>query len=134
MTGRRAPPRSEQASAFGRFLLSGGFNTLVTYLLYLALLQVLPYRISYTLSYVAGVALAYELNRVLVFKTRRSVRSAILTPLIYLGQYIVGLGVVWIVVSKMGLDARLAPLAAIAVTVPMTFLLSRLAFRETRSS
>ena len=48
---------------FARFLVSGGFNTLVTYGLYLLLLNVLSYRISYTIAYVAGIVLAYSLNR-----------------------------------------------------------------------
>ena len=37
-----------------RYLAAGGANTLVTWALYLGLLQVLDYRLAYVLAFVAG--------------------------------------------------------------------------------
>lgn len=56
---------------FARFLVSGGFNTVVTYGIYLLLLNVLSYKTSYTIAYVAGIVLAYSLNRYFVFKSHQ---------------------------------------------------------------
>lgn len=113
---------------FARFLLSGGFNTLVTYGIYLLLLNVLSYKTSYTVAYVAGIVLAYSLNRYFVFKSHQGIKSVALFPLVYLAQYLTSLLILWVWVEKLGLDSRIAPLIAIAITVPMTFVLSRYVF------
>lgn len=113
---------------FARFLVSGGFNTLVTYGIYLLLLNVLSYKTSYTVAYVAGIVLAYSLNRYFVFKSHQGIKSVALFPLVYLAQYLTSLLILWVWVEKLGLDSRIAPLIAIAITVPMTFVLSRYVF------
>ena len=111
-----------------RFLMSGGFNTALTYGMYLGLLTFLPYQLSYTLAYVSGIVLAYVLNRYFVFKSHQGIKSAVMMPLIYLVQYSLSLLILWLWVEKLQLDRRLAPLAAIILTLPVTFLLSRFAF------
>jgi len=122
-----------ERSSFLRFLISGGLNTVSTYAIYLVLLQVMGYRIAYTISYVFGIILAFFINRFFVFKAHRGWRSAVFFPLVYLAQYLVSLAVVWAWVEKLHLGETLAPLVAIAVTIPLTFILSRLVFgRETR--
>lgn len=112
----------------GRFLVSGATNTALTYLLYLGTLGALGHRLAYTLAFASGLLLVYLLNRHFVFRTHAGWRSVLAMPLIYLVQYLVGLGVVEIWVRLLGWPATLAPLAAIGVTVPMVYLLSRKAF------
>lgn len=112
--------------AFVRFLLSGGFNTLVTYALYLALCPAFSARASYTIAYVSGIALAYALNRYFVFRTKGSLVAMGLFPAVYLVQYVVGVGIVSLWTDVLRLPEWLAPAPAIAVTLPITFLLSRL--------
>lgn len=113
---------------FFRFLLSGGLNTLLTWLLYMALMQIMPYWAAYSLSFVAGIALAYTLNRVFVFGQHRGALSVVGLPLVYGVQYGVGMLLLWLWVSVAGLDARLGPLAVVAATVPLTYLLTRTLF------
>ncbi|KPX26529.1 Membrane protein [Pseudomonas syringae pv. delphinii] len=113
---------------FARFLMSGGFNTALTYGIYLILLMFMSYKISYTISYVTGILLAYILNRFFVFKSHQGLRSVILLPLIYAIQYCLSLVILWCWVEQLQFDERLAPLAAIALTLPVTFILSKLAF------
>jgi putative flippase GtrA len=117
------------SSPFARFLISGGVNTLGTYLLYLALLQLLPYWLSYAIAFVAGIALAYVLNRLFVFGAPRSEKKAALLPLVYLVQYLVGALIVYVWVDLLDLHAALAPAASIAITIPLTFAASRWLFR-----
>lgn len=111
-----------------RFLISGATNTALTYLLYLGTLGALGHRLAYTLAFASGLLLVYLLNRHFVFRTHAGWRSVLAMPLIYLVQYLVGLGVVEIWVGVLGWHAALAPLAAIGVTVPISYLLSRKAF------
>lgn len=116
-----------------RFLVSGGFNTVVTYGLYLLLLNVLSYTTSYTITYVAGIVLAYSLNRYFVFKSHQGIKSVALFPLVYLAQYLTSLLILWLWVEKLGWDSRTAPLIAIAITVPMTFIFSKYVFSTTKN-
>lgn len=108
--------------------MSGGFNTALTYGIYLVLLMFLSYKISYTISYATGILLAYVLNRFFVFKSHQGLRSVVLLPLIYAIQYGLSLVILWCWVEKLQLDERLAPLAAIFLTLPVTFILSKFAF------
>ncbi|AHG42576.1 membrane protein [Pseudomonas syringae CC1557] len=113
---------------FARFLMSGGFNTALTYGIYLVLLMFLSYKVSYTISYLTGILLAYVLNRFFVFKSHQGMRSVVLLPLIYAIQYGLSLVILWCWVEKLQFDERLAPLCAIFLTLPVTFILSKFAF------
>ena len=111
-----------------RFLLAGGLNTAVTYLLYLGLLRVTSYQVSYAIAFTCGIAISYALGRVFVFKTHRGYRSVLMLPLVYLVQYAVGAAVVWAWVTLLHQHPVLAPAVAILVTLPLTYLLSKFAF------
>lgn len=115
---------------FARFLVSGGFNTALTYGLYLALLLALPYKTSYTISYLIGIVLAYILNRFFVFKSHRGLKSALFLPLIYGMQYCLSMLILWCWVEKLGFDERLAPIVAIVFTLPVTYFFSKIAFSK----
>lgn len=52
---------------FARFLVSGGFNTALTYGVYLLLLNVVPYKISYTIAYISGILLVVYSKSIFVF-------------------------------------------------------------------
>lgn len=120
---------SGATSPFLRFLISGGVNTAGTYLLYLALLQLMPYWLSYAIAFVCGIGLAYLLNRFFVFGAPRSEAKAAMLPAVYLAQYGVGALIVFAWVNALDWPPALAPLASIAVTVPLTFAASRWLFR-----
>ena len=122
-------PAPQRGARFARFLVSGAFNTLLTYGLYLLLLQVLPYGWSYTLAYAAGIVLAYVLQRYFVFQRAGGRAAPFLVLLIYGVQYLLGLAAVWLWASVLGLPVWLAPLFAIALSLPVTFLLSSKVFR-----
>lgn len=108
-----------------RFLAAGAVNTGLTYLLYLALLAVLPYVGAYTIAYVSGIALSYVLNARFVFRTPLSLGAALRFPLVYVVQYATGSCVLVAAVDGAGVSRGLGMLAAIAVSVPATFALSR---------
>lgn len=120
--------RVARVDFFGRFLLSGAFNTLSTYALYLLVLGTLGPRWSYAAAFATGVILAYVLNRVFVFKTHAGWRSVFAMPLIYALQFGLGLAAVAVWTAWLRWPATLAPIGAIAVTLPCTYLLSRYFF------
>ena len=110
---------------FARFLVGGVGNTLATYALYLALLTILDYRLAYTAAYASGILLAYWIGLRFVFRERGSWSKLRRFPLVYGAQYILGVAVVVAVVDGLGVPASLGPVAAVAVSIPVTFLLSR---------
>jgi putative flippase GtrA len=119
---------------FFRFLLTGGFNTALTYALYLVLLDFFAYTTSYSISYICGLLLAFLLSRYVVFKEHQGLKSVVLFPLIYLAQYLFGLLVVWFWVRVLFLPEFLAPLAAIILSLPLTYSLSKLVFIRMKKS
>jgi putative flippase GtrA len=113
---------------FLRFFLSGGLNTVITYGIYLLLLQQLPYQISYTIAYVTGIVISYTLNRFFVFQKHRGLQSILLFPFVYIIQYGTGLLILWLWIDIALLNAKIAPLVVIFVTLPLTYVLSRFVF------
>lgn len=111
-----------------RFLLAGGVNTAITYLLYLVLLRVTSYQISYAIAFFSGIAISYALGRLFVFKVHQGYRSVLMLPLVYLIQYLAGAAVVWAWVDGLHQHPTLAPAISIVATLPLTYFLSKFAF------
>jgi putative flippase GtrA len=116
-----------------RFLIAGATTTLVTLGLYVVILSYMPYAVAYSVAFAVGIGISYLLNSAFVFRTTASARTLALFPLIYVVQYVVGLAVVAIWVDLLGLPDTLAPLAAVAITLPITYLLTRLLFSWRRT-
>jgi len=112
-----------------RFVIAGGANTIASWLIYVAMLWVMSYPWAYTASYVIGIALAYWVNSVFVFREAMSWKKAFQYPLVYLAQYVLGIGIVSVCVEWLGIGEAIAPLAGIVVTLPLSFLLSRIIIR-----
>ncbi len=111
-----------------RFLLSGGLTTAASWLTYLLLLQVLPYRWSYSIAYVLGVVLAYLLYRHFVFRRNGGARAVAALLAAYLLQYLLGLLLVTLWVQALGAPAVWAPLFAVVVSLPFTYAINRWGF------
>jgi putative flippase GtrA len=107
------------------FLIMGTVNTVLTQLLYMALLLVTSYGISYSLSYVVGVPLAYVLNSKFVFKARMSWKKMLQYPSVYLVQYALGMALMVVVVEWIGIPEWIAPVPILALVIPVTFLMTR---------
>ena len=89
----------------------------------------MSYRISYTVSFIIGIAIAYLLNRYFVFATPSAGRRALFFPAIYLLQYLLGLLVVVLWVDLLKLNVALAPLPSLIITIPLTFVLTKWVFQ-----
>ncbi|MFC5500501.1 GtrA family protein [Caenimonas terrae] len=113
---------SLSVASAARFLASGGFNTLVTYAAYLVLLHWLPYQASYSIAFASGIGLAYVLNRYYVFRRTGGSLGPVYVAMIYTGQYLLGMAIVSAWVKWLDGPPRLAPLVAIAISLPLTYL------------
>lgn len=115
---------------FLKFVISGGVNTLATYLVYLLLLLFLNYSLSYTVSYVSGIFLSYYLNTVFVFKEKVSLKKFFKFPIVYLIQYLINILMLYILVEFLNLSEQIVPLIVIVVTIPITYTLSKLIIKS----
>jgi len=109
-----------------RFVAVGALNTGITYLLYLALLRIVPYLFAYTVVFVIGIGISYYLNTKIVFRASMTAQSALTYPAVYLVQYVLGVSLLYLLVSRLRVAKEIASLVVVAVSVPVTFVLSRI--------
>ena len=111
--------------SFLRFLIAGGSTTALSYAIYLLLLQVLPYLLSYAISFVAGVVWSYFISTLFVFRRKPSVKRALAFPAVYLAQYLAGTLLLFVFVNHFNISKEFAPLIVIALSIPITYAMSR---------
>ncbi|MNW45059.1 GtrA-like protein [compost metagenome] len=114
---------------FIKFVISGVLNTVATYLIYLMLLVFLEYSLAYTVSYLSGIFISYYLNTLFVFKEKISFKTFLKYPIVYVVQYTINLIMIFVLVEHLGLSEQLVPLIVVIITIPITFLLSKLIIR-----
>ena len=115
---------------FARFLVVGAANTAGSYAVYLLLLFVVDYRVAYTVAFVAGLVGGYLAHARFVFGARPGARSAASYLATYGAMYLVSLAVLYGAVERLSVPKPLGMLAALAVTVPASFVLLRRGFRR----
>ncbi|WP_162823625.1 GtrA family protein [Lysobacter sp. TY2-98] len=120
---RRTPLLTGQVA---RFVLAGALNTLLSYVIYWCLLRAVDYRVAYATSYVATILTGFAFNTWFVFRTTWSWRKLAMFPGVYLVNFFVGLGIVWMCISLLGLPAEVAPIVATLAVVPLGFVMTRL--------
>lgn len=108
-----------------RFLMVGCLNTLATYLLYLGLLLLFSYNLAYSCAYVGGIVFSYYLNVLFVFKKKVSWKSFLQFPLVYVLQYGLSIGIMNFLILYGEITQTMAPVLAIILTIPVTFLMSK---------
>lgn len=113
-----------------RFLIAGGLNTALTFGIYVGLKTLLNYQISYFISWLCGICMAWFMSSWFVFRSRASLRSFSLRsflrfPLVYLVQYALGAALLELFAGVLGLSKTWSPLLVITLTLPLTFLMSR---------
>ena len=113
-----------------RFLIGGVLNAVVGYGGYLLLLHWIRYVPAYAISYVISVAVSYVFSALFVFRQPMNLRAALRYPLVYLVQFLLGLILLRILIEVLHSPQWLAPLLVSLITIPVTFLMSRLIVRS----
>lgn len=113
-----------------RFLCGGAANTLLTYLLYLGLIQVMSYHAAYLCAYVAGIVFAYWVNARFVFKVPLSWKGLFQYPVIYMVQYVLAAALLEASVRFAGIAPAYAPLLVTAALFPLTYLMNKVVLKR----
>jgi putative flippase GtrA len=114
-----------------KFVIGGGINTAFTYCLYFGLQVILHYQVAYALAFATGIVFSYWFNAMIVFKTPISWKGFFAFPLVYLVQYLLSAVLLSVYVERLGIPQSVAPLVVIALTIPITFVLTRWLLRRT---
>lgn len=120
---------SSNWSKYLKFLAVGIANTLLTWFLYILLLKILPYHISYTFSYVVGICIAYVSYRFFVFKRVAINNGLAWVSLIYIIQYFLGIFIVVSWTEKIGGMVELAPIVSLLITYPLVYIATNVIFK-----
>jgi putative flippase GtrA len=108
-----------------RFLIAGGANTVLTYLIYIVLLYVVSYPMAFTITFIIGVIIAFIFNSFYVFRAPLAWSKFLQYPIIYALQYVVGLALLALVIEYIGFDKRIAPIFNVILLTPVTFVLNK---------
>ena len=108
-----------------RFLITGSINTAVSWVVYMGLNLFVPYTVAYSCAYIFGTVFTYYLNTRWVFRVPMSWSTFMQFPVVYVLQYGLGISLMYILVGQLHCPESAAPLVVVAMTVPVTFLMSR---------
>lgn len=125
----RSRPRLRR---WATFLIGGGLNTGITWLVFAGLTQVLAYQIAYAAAYATGVFFSYIFNAKFVFRTPLAWISFVAYPLVYVVQYLGSAGILAILIEGFGIPRLVAPLLVVIFMLPLTYLASRSVLRFTQ--
>ena len=114
-----------------RFLLAGGLNTVLSYLVYLLLNMVVSYQVAYALSWLFGLLfiIVFYPSKVFVGSENSKKKIALLI-LQYVFVFVCGLQCLMLMVGYLGLSEALAALFTTVFTTGLNFILMRLLYRK----
>jgi putative flippase GtrA len=120
---------NDRCSHLVRFLLVGGLNTAITYVVYLTLNGWMVPWLAYGAAYLLGIIIAFVGNRSWVFRSKQPWRT--LVPYAAMQVALMGVGslVSWLVTPIF--PAWAIGLAAIVTVVPLSFLANAFFFSQT---
>jgi putative flippase GtrA len=114
-----------------RFLLAGGLNTILSYLVYLLLNMVISYQFAYALSWLFGLLFIVIFYPSKVFVgSENSKKKIALLILQYVCVFVCGLQCLMLMVSYLGVSEALAALFTMVFTTGLNFILMRLLYRK----
>ncbi len=120
--------KRKQLAEMLRFVLVGGFATLLHYVLYLLLKRWMEVNVAYTLGYVVSFVANFYLTAFFTFRTAPSWRKLVGMGGAHGVNYLLHL-VLLNLFLFVGVPSALAPLPVFAIAVPVNFLLVKYVFK-----
>ncbi len=114
-----------------RFVLVGGFATLLHYGLYLLLKQWMAVNVAYTLGYVVSFVVNFYLTALFTFRSAPSWRKLLGMGGAHGVNYLLHLSLLNLFLL-IGIPSVWAPLPVFAIAVPVNFLLVKYVFKKSK--
>jgi putative flippase GtrA len=113
-------------SEFRRFVFVGVLNTLHYYAIYLLLLEAagIHYFAAHILGFTSSLIGSFFLNTIYTYKVKPTWRAFITFPVTQLFNSTATAALLYLLVEQLSISRSLAPIAAILITLPVTFILT----------
>lgn len=110
---------------FIRFIIIGIINTLNYYLLYTLLIYLeFNYMYSHIIAFIISLIISYFLNCYFVYHTKPTMIKFLKFPLTQLFNMSCQTLLLYLLVDKMHISELYAPIAALIITVPVTYIIT----------
>ncbi|TSB44690.1 GtrA family protein [Alkalicoccobacillus porphyridii] len=111
---------------FTRFTVVGGVNTMNYYLVFLLLHNVfnLFYLVAHITAFLISMVISYYLNCYFTYGVKPTWKKFFQFPLTQLVNISVSSSLIFVFVEFFSLSSNIAPIAAMFITVPITFLVT----------
>ena len=117
---------------FVKYAIVGCINTADYYLSYLVFMDIFKfaYRISFVLGYVVSILGSYFLNTYFTYKQKPSVKKFLIFPLTYIPNFIIQyLGII-LLVDRLNMSSKVAPVITEIVATPITFFVMKYVIKK----
>ncbi|KHS57856.1 hypothetical protein QX51_06475 [Terrisporobacter othiniensis] len=117
---------------FVKYAIVGCINTADYYLSYLVFMDIFKfaYRISFVLGYVVSILGSYFLNTYFTYKQKPSVKKFLIFPLTYIPNFIIQyLGII-LLVDRLNMSSKVAPVITAIVATPITFFVMKYVIKK----
>jgi putative flippase GtrA len=109
-----------------KFILVGLINSVLTYLIYVALNLIFDYRISYFISFVSGILLSAYFNGRIVFNTKILPKTVLIYSIFYFISFAISYFLLTLFIENLGISKLFAPIFILIIMVPFNFIFARL--------
>ncbi|MHA6259511.1 GtrA family protein [Sporosarcina sp. CAU 1771] len=111
---------------FLKFIVVGGVNSIVYYICYLIEIHVFGfhYLLAHTIAVLISVCGSFFLNSYYTYKVKPTWRKFFLFPLTQVVNLLVTALFLFFLVDLFQMDKSLAPIAAVVITIPITFFIT----------
>lgn len=106
-----------------RFIIVGGVNTLITYLIYVLMVYAgINHLVSMAAVYVIGIVTGYILNRRFTFESRQKPAGEFARyVLVYAAVFFIALGTLHVIVDRIGVNAYAGGAVNIAIVTVISW-------------
>lgn len=127
---------NKRKAEFIRFIVIGGINTLNYYVVYILFHHVwnINYGVSHVVAFTLSMVASFFLNSYFTFHVKPTWRKFFQFPLTQVVNFTVTTICIYLLVEQFGMSTSLAPLFAIFIAVPATFIVTSKILKQGHSA
>ena len=117
---------------FLKYAIVGCINTADYYLSYLIFMDIFKfsYKISFVMGYVVSIVGSYFLNTYFTYKQKPSVKKFLIFPLTYIPNFIIQYVGMSLLVDRINMSRKVAPVITALVATPITFFVTKYVIKK----
>lgn len=127
---------NRRKAEFIRFIVIGGINTLNYYVVYILFHHVwnINYGVSHVVAFTLSMVASFFLNSYFTFNVKPTLRKFLQFPLTQAVNFTVTTVCIYVLVEQLRVSTAIAPLFAIVIAVPATFIVTSKILKQGHSA